>query len=91
MARERYYSDYYHQLQQDAKQKYNAKLDSVEVHIDDPYTFRPENASNVSMPDIQYPDIYNYLINTPSPYIQGRIKGIQEFRRIQILASWLGW
>ena len=53
MAREsqKRYSDYYHQLQQDTKQRYNAKLDSVDVHIDDPYTFRPGNAGNVSMPE----------------------------------------
>ena len=76
MAQERCYSDYYHQLQQDAKQRYNAKLDSIEVHIDDPYTFidRRMLAMFNSMPDIQYPDINNYLINTPTPYTNEELK-----------------
>ena len=60
MAQERKFFDYYQQFHSDTKEGYNAKLNIVNVHINDPYTFTPENAGSI-IPDIQYPDIYNYI------------------------------
>ena len=37
--------------------------------VDDPYSFNPRpGITEAAIPNIKYPDIQNYLINTPSPY-----------------------
>ena len=66
MAVCRKYSGYYEQLTDDANKGYNEKLNTLGEAVDDPYTFSSIGV-NV-MPNIEYLDIYNFLINTPSPY-----------------------
>ena len=34
------------------------------------------------LPDLQYPDIFNYLINTAECLYKGRLKNLQKFRCI---------
>ena len=77
------YSTYYHGLPDEAKRRYNAKLDKIGAAMDDPYATMPGTrlgASNMwkldckLWPKVEYPDIYNYLINTPSPYMKEQLK-----------------
>ena len=87
MSMHRKFSEYYSQLEADAKKRYNEKLDII-GQVDDPYIFVSGLAITEapSIPDIEYPDIYNFLINTPSPR---RIEGLQEFGRLQVPTCWL--
>ena len=58
LSQKRKYSDYYKQLEVDAKKRYNEKLDSLGRQMDDPYTFNPRpGITEAAMSDIQYPDI----------------------------------
>ena len=63
------YSGYYEELENEAKVRYCEKLDRIGKEADDPYTLELQDISeSPQMPDIQYPDVYNYLINTTSFY-----------------------
>ena len=89
----RKFSEYYAQLELDAKQRYQEKLDSIGRQVDDPYTFgtglRITEAQFV--PDIEYPDIYNFLINTPSLYMKEELKPYKSLEGYKyLLAGWVG-
>ena len=70
----RKYSIYYQELSKEAKRRYNEKLHMLHLKAE-PYTFsREEWSSDISFwPEVEYPDIYNYLINTPSPYTKDEL------------------
>ena len=86
----RKFSSYYFQLEETAKERYKAKLGRIGPNTDDPYTFTSGIRVTDAMPAIEYPDIYNYLISTPSPYTKVDLRAyIQEFGWIQV-AGWLG-
>ena len=87
----RKYSEYYRKLDMNGKKRYNEKLDSLQ--LDDPYTFdpRPGMYSPADVPDIEYPDIYNFLINTPSPYTREELKAYKSLEGYKyLLAGWVG-
>ena len=58
--------DYFSSLTADSKARYRQKLDLVEL-TDCPYCLPADIWCDnpVHWPEIEYPDIYNYLINTP--------------------------
>ena len=92
MTQEIKYSEYYEQLEQNAKERYAVKL-NIDLHIDDPYmlNMRPGIDACTVMPDIQYPDIYNYLINTSSPYTKEEFKAYKSLEGYKyLLAGWVG-
>ena len=63
----RNFFNYYKQMDETAKKMYNDKLDRTALEVDDPYTFKASKRSDI-VPNIEFPDIYNFLINTPSPF-----------------------
>ena len=65
MATCRKFSGYYERLKDDIKKTYNEKLNIIGEAVDDPYTFSSGLGID-DMPSIEYPDIYNFLVNTPS-------------------------
>lgn len=92
MSMHRKFSEYYNQLEADAKKRYNEKLDII-GQVDDPYIFVSGLAITEapSIPDIEYPDIYNFLINTPSPYTKEELKAYKSLEGYKyLLAGWVG-
>ena len=83
MAVGRKYSGYYEQLKDEVKKRYNEKLNIIGEAVDDPYTFSSGLGIDV-MPNIEYPDIYNFLINTPSPYTKEELRLTRVWRVINI-------
>lgn len=91
MSATRKYSDYYEQLETDVKKRYQEKLDSIGERVDDPYTFDSGPQGIGTVPDIEYPDIYNFLINTPSPYTKEELKAYKSLEGYKYLvAGWVG-
>ena len=59
----------------EAKQRYVKKLDMLPETVDDPYINSDfVSGNNHLWPRVEYPDIYNYLISTPSPYTKEEMK-----------------
>ena len=63
----RQYSMYFDQLDSKTKVRYKTKLDTIGPNFDDLYTLTAV-AFLDSMAEVKYTNIYNYLVNTPSPY-----------------------
>ena len=63
------YSPYFYGLEDSEKCHYAQKLNKL-GGIDDPYLEEPSVVGEnwTSWPSVEYPDIYNYLIQTPSLY-----------------------
>jgi len=73
------FSAYFMQVDAQAKQRYVKKLDMLPGVIDDPYLKSGFVAkSNHLWPQVEYPDIYHYLINTPSPYTREELKAYKS-------------
>ena len=83
-------SKYYDQLEGDAKKRNVEKLDLIWLNFDDPYTLNYSKDLRL-LPEIEYPDIYNYLISTPSPYTMDELKSYKSMEGYKyLLAGWVG-
>ena len=85
------FSSYYYGLEESAKSRYREKL-ALLGGIRDPYLAidleRGERRQN--WPAVEYPDIFNYLITTPSPYTMQELKAykrVEEYR--QFIDGWV--
>ena len=64
------FSTYFYELDETAKHCYREELDKAGL-IDDPYVMQEQGIDSVNWQDwprVEYPDVYNYLIQTPSLY-----------------------
>ena len=76
------------------KDGYTEKLDYIGPEVDDPYDETPILTSPYleSLLGAEYPDLNNYVINTPSPVPKQELKGCyKKHGRLQICISWMGW
>ena len=55
--------------------------------MNDPYTFPPNMIPADSFPDLQYPDIFNYLVNTPSVYTKDDLKAYKSLDAYKYLLA----
>ncbi len=57
------YSDYFRQLDESAKMRCSEKLNSIGLQVDDLYTYtsRESFTETDTVPNIGYPDIYNFF------------------------------
>ncbi|XP_061151792.1 uncharacterized protein LOC133165904 [Syngnathus typhle] len=69
-------------LDEESKKRYREKLNLVGTT--DPYLLQrsmlksPEHFATADLPDLSYPDIYNYLVDSPSPYTGKDLKAYKS-------------
>ena len=86
------YSTYYNELDKIAKERYREKLQKL-GDLADPYLER-SRGDHTSIdwqlwPEVEYPDIYNFLIATPSLYTGDCLKAYKSLDAYNYYAS--GW
>jgi len=85
------YSAYYQQLDAVAKARYREKL-AMLGPIKDPYLPSEEQTASAQWndwPEVQYPDMFNYLIATASPYTRQELKAYKSLEGYRQYAD--GW
>ena len=85
----RNFSHYNNELDISVKKRYQEKLNSIGENFGNPYTFGPGPGITEFMPLIKYPDIYNFLINTLSPYTKDKLNAYKSLEGYQYLVA--GW
>ena len=86
------FSSYYYGLEESGKSRYRDKL-AILGGIADPYLSMELDQENVDWqdwPEVEYPDIFNYLINTPSPYTMKELKAYKSLEGYrQFIDGWV--
>ena len=80
---EKAYSTYYQELDEEVKARYRKKLGMI-GDIFDPY-LKARRSSVIDWqlcPEVEYPDIFNYLVATPSLYPQDHSKHTRAWMHI---------
>ena len=77
-SEERRYSSAYDDLDVVSKKRYREKLDRLGKESVDPYLPVGEDRRLRSFPGVEYPDVYNYLVNAPSPYTKEAMKAYKS-------------
>ena len=71
------YSSYYYELDDTAKQRYREKMEKLGA-LEDPYLMYDHGQEIYvdwyDWPQVEYPNIYNFLIGTPSVYTGESLK-----------------
>ena len=83
-------SDYYKELSQADKTVYLSKLTlQNEKRLPDPFTIKDNNWSDdISMlPDMTYIDLFQYLVNTPSPFTMENLKAYKSLEAYNFYLS----
>ena len=87
-------SSVFQDLNATGRKRYLEKLAFVGKGVQDPYLHRPTAASSdeplVFVP-VEYGDVYNFLINAPSPYTKEELKAFKSLEGYQFfLSGWVG-
>ena len=89
------YSPHYQTLEENAKRRYQEKF-AMLGDIEDPYIAINAAASSRGpgldwqhWPDVEYPDIFNYFIATPSPYTQQQLRAYKSLEAYKYCVD--GW
>ena len=87
MSSQRFFS-YFFALEDEAKSRYLEKLAIIGPDVDDPYVI-DSAATSDAWPSIEFPDVYNYIINTPSLYTKESLKAYksQSSNEIEIFCA----
>ena len=92
MAKQVSFSSYYSGLDESAKSLYREKL-AMLGGIRDPYLMmdlEQESLDWQDWPEVVHPDIFNYLMNTPSPYTMQELKAYKSLEGyIQSVDGWV--
>ena len=82
------FSSYFFALEDEAKSRYLEKLAIIGPDVDDPYVI-DSAATSDAWPSIEFPDVYNYLINTPSLYTKESLKAYKSLDGYKFFTA--GW
>ena len=88
---EKRYSQYFRQLDDKAQARYKEKL-QILGGIEDSYIEGSNQAISIdwhNWPDVEYPDIYNYLVATPNPYTKEQLRAYKGMDRYLFVVN--GW
>ena len=81
-------------MDEKAGRRYREKFAFIGQGVKDPYVFLEslDSASDKDVfPEIEYPDIYNYLINAPGPYTLRELKAYKSLEGYTFLVGgWVG-
>ena len=82
-------SDFFKQLDARGKRRYDEKLEILGL-CSDPYATTSEDWESDPdyWPNVEFPDIFNYLIDSPSPHTKESLKAYKH-RILGILYSWV--
>ena len=89
----RKYGKQYDDLSAESKRRYTEKLDLIGKDVNDPYFVCTKEVvkKDEDLPLVEYPDVYNYLINAPSPYTKQQLKAYKSLEGYNFLVSgWVG-
>ena len=83
-------SDYFKQLEPNDRENYKSKLMLTNGKIlPDPFTLTSNWSNDVTLiPEINWPDIYNYLINTPSQFTYQSLKAYKSLESFNFFRFW---
>ena len=84
-------SNYYEGLDLEAKKRYDVKIATF-GELGDPYTAQKKSLMSLewqNWPSVEYPDIYNYLIATPSLYTKDKLKAYKSLEAHKYFIN--GW
>ena len=85
------YSAYYQGLNEASKARY---LDKISVLGCDPYLLKDQDETKYELPNhewpsVEFPDIFNYLVTTPSRYTKEDLKAYKSLEAYKIFMD--GW
>ena len=83
---------YYYSLEESSKSRYKEKL-ALLGGITDPYITMDQDTESLhwqNWPEVTYPDIFNYLITTPSPYTMQELRAYKSLEGYkQFVDGWI--
>ena len=87
------YSTYYQELDEGGKARYREKL-AMLGSIDDPYLINTTRSTATMIdwqhwPDVEHPDIFNYLVATPNIYTEDQLKAYKSLDAYNFFVN--GW
>ena len=82
-------SDYVGQLDYEARKRYFSKLEIDGGKFPDPYSIQEDQWIDDAekWPDLEYGDIYNYLIDTPGPYTKENLRAYKSLEAYNFFYS----
>ena len=85
------FSAVYEELEEEAKLRYRQKLFRIGEDVIDPYLPVESFLAQDDYPLVDYPDIYNFLIDAPSPYTKEQLKAYKSLEGYRYsVAAWVG-
>ena len=85
-----HFSDYYHSLDEASKSRYGEKIAKL-GGLKDPYLIARDTVGDSweNWPNVEYPDLFSYLIHTTSEYTGESLKAYKSLASYKYVAS--GW